>query len=732
MVFYPYKNFYPTVSYPQENWSSFYKAGFTNDHVYPHSQIVFNGVDGISVKGCSFENLLPYINSPLFTTRAINSYNSGFRVSELTMPDPDDPSIPTTIKGFEQGIYAITDSYSGYIHISTSVFEDNERGIYLCGISNPAIVQNEFLVRTKYSKYEPDIPLIGLYMDAFTTGFTVEENTYYSTVGYTDLKEFDCAGITVNNTGQNYNELYNNYFDNLTVGIAAGGENRSSEGDGLCIKCNDFSNCLTDIYVAPLLNENNEPITGPTIGIAELQGKPGNGETKNLAGNTFSNLSDPNLYNFEKDINCEYTEYFHHDVEGTDAKVKPLPVVNITVTEDNESEYDKELACPSNLGSGTDPLVEKSTLSAELLQIIAYTDTLNTEVDGGNTDQLNLDVSTSNPNQTIQLRQQLLDESPYLSDTVMKSAIDKENVLPNAVIRDVLTANPQSAKSVEVIQSLDNRIVPMPDYMLSEVMQGLNTFGAKEVLEQKLAEHRTNYIRSFKKIERYYQSDTSDQAASVDSIVSLWSNQAHLESKYKLAFHYLSINDSSNLFNELHNIPVDFDLSIKQQNSHDLYEDLFGILWQMNNDTTQIDSTQIASLIDISDDYMTAPGVYALNSLINKNIIHYNEPVYFPEYLKSSKADSYNFDIQNKEYIISVFPNPAGDYCIIDFDLSLYEADAILDICDSYGHKVSSFSLQNIHSQKIISLTAFSSGVYFVTLSINNSLKESHKLIITK
>ncbi|NCQ10664.1 MAG: hypothetical protein GW809_00595, partial [Bacteroidetes bacterium] len=81
VVFYPYKNFYPTVSYPQENWSSFYKAGFTNDHVYPHSQIVFNGVDGISVKGCSFENLLPYINSPLFTTRAINSYNSGFRVS---------------------------------------------------------------------------------------------------------------------------------------------------------------------------------------------------------------------------------------------------------------------------------------------------------------------------------------------------------------------------------------------------------------------------------------------------------------------------------------------------------------------------------------------------------------------------------------------------------------------------------------------------------------------------
>ncbi len=737
VVFYPYKNFYPTINDMQPNWSVFFKAEFYNEHESPINQIRFDGVNGIYIKGSTFENKFPISILPQVSWRGIYSINSGFTVTYLNNPYPNEDTIKSSFTGFNSGIYANAEYITpeNFININSSIFNDNERGIYLSAIDNPKIVQNEFLVRKNNSIFDalsqpPE--MIGLYLDNYTMGFTIEENSFYSDVGYSGLFDKECSGITVNNSGTNFNELYNNYFDNLTVGIAAGGENRSSEGDGLCIKCNDFSNCLTDIYVAPLKDGNGNPITGSTIGIAKLQGKPGNGDTKNPAGNTFSNLTNPDLYNFEKDVNCEYTKYTHHNKAQTNEIVEPTPYLNIEVAEDANSLYSKNLSCPSNLGTGTDPVVEKSTLSTEIVQINTYIDTLNSEVDGGNTDQLNLDVATSAPNQTIQLRQQLLDESPYLSDTVMKSAIDKENVLPNAVIRDVLTANPQSAKSVEVIQSLDERIVTMPDYMLTEVMQGLNTVGAKEILEQKLSEHRTNYTKALRKIERYYLVDTSNQSVSIDSIVSLWNNQVHLESKYKLAFHYLSVNDSANLFSDLISIPFDFDLSEKQQDIHDLYEDLFEILWQTNNDTTQIDSTHILSLIDISDYYMTPPGTYALNSLINRDIIQYHEPVYFPDYFKSLNVNVNDFNPQSKEYLIKVFPNPAGDYCIIDYDLTLNEGSAIIDIYDSYGHKLSSYGLENIHSQRIISLSDFTSGVYFITLSINSSQKESHKLIISK
>ncbi len=47
-------------------------------------------------------------------------------------------------------------------------------------------------------------------------------------------------------------------------------------------------------------------------------------------------------------------------------------------------------------------------------------DELDELVDGGDSEELNADIQFSQPQDAMQLRQQLLNESPYLSDTVMK------------------------------------------------------------------------------------------------------------------------------------------------------------------------------------------------------------------------------------------------------------------------------------------------------------------------
>jgi hypothetical protein len=82
--------------------------------------------------------------------------------------------------------------------------------------------------------------------------------------------------------------------------------------------------------------------------------------------------------------------------------------------------------------------------------------------------------------------------------------------------------------------------------------------------------------------------------------------------------------------------------------------------------------------------------------------------------------------------ILHVFPNPAGDYCIIEYDLSMFEGESNIAIIDLYGRNLLSFNPENTHTQKTISLAGFSAGIYFVTLSMNGTAKESVKLIVIK
>jgi hypothetical protein len=82
--------------------------------------------------------------------------------------------------------------------------------------------------------------------------------------------------------------------------------------------------------------------------------------------------------------------------------------------------------------------------------------------------------------------------------------------------------------------------------------------------------------------------------------------------------------------------------------------------------------------------------------------------------------------------ILQIFPNPASDYCIVEYDLSRSEGEATISITDLYDRKLLSFNLENTHTQKTISLADFSAGIYFVNLIENGTRKESVKLIVVR
>jgi len=137
--------------------------------------------------------------------------------------------------------------------------------------------------------------------------------------------------------------------------------------------------------------------------------------------------------------------------------------------------------------------------------------TLVSLVDGGNTEALDYTVQTAFPDEGFEVQQDLITESPYLSDRVMTSTVEREDMMPNAMVRDVLVANPQSAKSQEVLTKLDERAEPMPDYMMDQIMAGAEVAGTKETLELELSGHITERSEAYQNLYMHYKTQSEDE-----------------------------------------------------------------------------------------------------------------------------------------------------------------------------------------------------------------------------
>lgn len=684
--------------------------------------LYLDNVEGISFRGCVFGNYSSQTQRD--RGKGIESYAAGYYVKPACQQYLYPCDIPCRFENLEYGIRAFNSNNLFTIIVDNAVFNYNKRGIHFLLVTNPTVIRSEFNISDPKEYWTGDT-LAGLYLDAYTKGFGVEENTFS---GSSKLEL--AAGIQTLNTGVEQNEIYNNAFNDLRIGISAAGENRDGDkGSGLCLKCNDFKDCLTDIYVTYTEDENGNPIITDNTGIAKDQGLPGEGDPTLAAGNTFSAVTS---YNYVNDQGCGTIHYIFHGNNQTNKILDPDYSGDFNSEPDQNANYSKASACPSHLGGSITLSMEKYLLITETGLISNYNDTLLMTIDGGNTEGLNYEVITSYPEEALVLRQNLINESPYLSDTVMVSAIEKEEVLPGAMIRDILVQNPQAPKSKKIMEALDNRQDTIPEYMMEEILQGLNTYGAKEILEQKLGEHIAKRDKAWKNINFYFKNDTVNFGSSIDSLISIYLDENRLSTRYELAFMYLDQDDSASVDDILNSIPSEFDLTAEESSIHYHYHDLFNILWNVNNDTTGLDSLQIQALNEIANEDKDIPGCYASNLLIKDRLMFYHEPVYIYNEVKSAPIRDEKPETELKREYLKLFPNPAGNYFIAQFDITGQTSPGRLSISDLMGKELRVINLKKKLNQIVIPTETFQPGTYIVQLYSGIELLSSVKLIISK
>ncbi len=691
--------------YTLNNISTFSNCLFTANNQFPQlstgidCHVNMNGVTGVDFKKCTFNYTSQTIGTNINNIVGIRSINSNFLVDGHPLNGKFQRSVFENLK---YGVYATASLSGRNFTVRNSVFRSCNSGVFGSGIMSSIITENRFL-QPKF-KNQSNFTQFAIFLE-YCNNYTIQEDTL---IGIDNQFKSE-AGILIRNSGPTENLLYNNRLENFYAGIIAEGENRGIGGTGLCIKCNDFLGNQTDINIIP-----RSGIPTSSQGIKHDQGS--NQDTITApAGNYFTNPSISTIININNQF-AQPIEYFYHRFP-INPRLQPdddhVVLIDNTVflTPGTSQYYYKNTACPSklNINQSKEELIASSMINTD--EISETQSQLEALTDDGDTPLLVNSITSSAPFEALWLHDELLDASPYLSDTALIEASKKEEVLNSALVRDVLVANPHSAKSPEVIAALEQRAEQLPEELMDEIKAGTDLISARQALELTKSGLEADLAASRSELLQVFQKEYN-----FDSLRWALTTFPEPLSAYQEAWTWFDQGNSNNGITALQNLDMEI-IPEHHQINQPGYVQLAAILNLLATDTTYTfseDTVTIDALFALSNDD-NAAGVSARNLLSAYRLISYEPSVTLPDTsLKSSRLNNKPKPKGNLlEETLHVFPNPADDYIVIAYQL---EKEGELSIVSQEGRIVYSQSIAPGKNQSIIRVNHLASGIYIARM----------------
>ncbi len=697
--------------YTKDSLSFFKNCLFTKNNLYPNNDvpleyhISLNGNVGIKILKCTFEVTGITSNN---SSIGIIAYNSNFRVDGLMKNQLYQRSV---FSNLDFGIYAYGSLTSRNFCVRNSVFNGCKIGVFASGILGARITENRMIQHKKNS--DINFKSFGIYME-YCTNYNIQLDTIIGLdflPGQGQYKTHSEVGICITNSGPSENMVYNNTVVGFKRGIIAHGENRSPFGTGLCIKCNYFNRNHYDIEILPL-----EEIPLSNLGIRRNQGSNAN-EITAPGGNVFSyfDVQNPHNLNIVNRYTPPINYYFHPN--QNDFYVSPLKeaviIHNSTVflQRGTEIPYYRNLACPPKIRNNPSADVLFQNVLSFSNQMDEKQAVLNNLIDKGNTAMLVNEISTSFPTQSLELHDNLMQTSPFMSDTALIEAGRKEDVLNSALIRDIMVANPHAAKSSVVMNVLDQRANPLPETMMLEIESGIAIIGEKESLELEIDDLSQNLFDSRSLLLQTYLSSNQ-----MDSTRWLLEQYPDPLSPLSVAWSFFDENMPDQACIRLQETDINGIASHHSTDATDFME-LALIKKRLFTDSTYIlfnDSITLDFLLNLSS-FNHNSGIFARNLLSSLNLGFYEPHIEVNDSsLKISPINSQKHNDILKKSNLNVFPNPSDNFIIIEYNT---ETNANLSIFSQSGQIVSSQSIKPGYQQLLLRTAHLPSGIYIACIT---------------
>lgn len=750
--------FYPL---PYNNPSYAKNTNFTTQTIYlgvgglsgnPTTFISIERNKGLSFTNCQFKNL-----EQLSTAISENQLGNGITST--------DAGYTVTNCEFYHLNYGVS---NGNTYIATffptirnSRFNENLRGVLLQGGDVATVVSNTFTIE--------DLPVdvldtkrYGLYLKG-THGYEVTNNVFRSLNGVSEG-----AGCIAWNTMRQSHFIKNNTFNNLTAGVISSGDNTSTSnppkffvpenyGTGLKVTCNTFNNTGTNIYVADGNNPNSQVIT-QAKGLSTFQGSCLN------TGTTVNNLLDLNknevifesttvfrnlMYNEPVSNNQRYHLQSGKYTDGTmvsnGGAVKNV-CLNLTQTMN-----------PPCLTKIYNPLC-LSCMKFELNTANSTTKGMVELVDGNNTNGL-LQTINDPLKSDVQVRNELLAVSPYLSDEVLLATLNKTTPLHESFVKQIII--PNSPVSENVKPTLDNAIVGFSNGTKNQIIAAQTGVSERTLLESKVSQAYAYQSEVIYDMARFYLTDSLSNG--IDSVILLLENSNNKVYSPWLTKLYIMKHDfvkADAILNDLQNQPEyqDFvklmliakELEMSNRTCKDLttiekdditnvslgtcnyskynaeawlkyYYDINGFVEYVELPTQTFARQAYNSSSDVSE-YTKS------QSYVETNVVPYEK------ILAKYQTSHSDFEKEKTKYIQNFFfdfnPNPAKSEINLTFFAAENFKTARFEILDMQGKTVITKDLSVDKEQNLqISVQGLKAASYVCNLIVDGKLIETKQLI---
>ncbi len=676
-------------------------------------------VNGIGFLGCDFSanrsanGVHPYCIG-------ISAYDAGFNVNTYCATSPSQPCPDayldrSTFTGLCAGISAASNgNHPRSFTVWGSVFTANDYGVKANSTDCPVICFNDFNIGSgAYCDYN-----YGVYLRNVAI-FSIEENSFQSPT----KSPATSVGIAVYDS-HGFNDVYRNSFTNLSranlafgINVVDSSEQWAGSAQGLTYTCNTFSGNQRDLMVLQ------------KQGTGDIQALQGSSTCP--AGNTFDN-SGFQIYNDGiSPINYFYNSSASGETPNSSLLYRVTPVATTAVNN-----------CFPHYGNG--PVAkspsEKAALESDYLA--AYAAYLNlkqlyeSRIDGGSTATQLADINAATPADMWQLRVRLLGLSPYVSADVLTAASDRSDVFSDPVLFEILAANPDELKKDSLIDYLEHKDNPLPNYMIDMLRQVAAGATARTVLESQMNQLQHDYCLAAGDIVR---SNLNDSVANPEELRTWLGNMNDIAADRMAISSYLQEGDSTSAFTLANMLPELYGLEGERLADHSGYMQLIQLYQSLNSSgrtVYEMTETETAMVDSIAENGIGVSRGLAKNlrgqvlDTIMETCLDPGIPDLLEGGRESSIIDAPTVN-QAMGFTVSIGPNPATTWTVVDYALPAKMVKGSLVLTNALGVVMVAAELEGSQGQKVLDLRGLANGVYLYTVRCGE-LVQTGKLVITK